>query len=74
MATAFGSLGEYLSKDSIVAYLARLDAYFVAYDIGIPAANATAAREAADRKKVVCLISIVGAKTYSTLQDLCTSH
>lgn len=59
------------SVETITSYLERLDAFFITNDIGIPADNTAGAMTTADRKKVACLITVIGPKTYSTLQDMC---
>ena len=60
------------NAESFDSYLERLQAYFQAMEIGQCDADATAAvREAADKKKVVHLISCIGRETYGTLRDLC---
>ena len=54
------------------SYLERLDQFFIANDIGQCAADATdAVRQAAEKKKVVVLISVMGKTSYNTLRDLC---
>ena len=63
----------YDCKESFDSYLERLSAYFMAMKIGQCDADATAeARTAADKEKVVHLISCIGRTTYSTLRDLCS--
>ncbi|CAH3194455.1 unnamed protein product, partial [Porites evermanni] len=69
-----GSVGEFdPSSETFTAYFERLDQFFVANDIGKCADDATAAVvRAANQKKVVVMISVIGKKTYSTLRDLCS--
>ena len=50
-------------------YLERLEFYFTAHDIGVPASEAQAAQ--ADRKKFAHLISSLSKEVYSTLRSLC---
>ena len=53
-------------------YSERVNAYFIAHNIGQVAADAseTAKRET-DKKKVAVKISLIGKTAYSTLKDLC---
>ena len=61
------------SKESFNSYMERLYAYFMAMKIGQCDQDAEAAvRAAADKQKVVHLISCIGKHTYSTLRDLCS--
>ena len=54
------------------SYLERLDQFFIANDIGQCTTDATdAVRQAADKKKVAVLISVMGKTSYNTLRDLC---
>ena len=58
--------------ESLDAYLERLDAFFVANDLGQVEEGANAAAiQTADKKKVACMIALIGPKVYGTLQDLC---
>ena len=53
-------------------YSERLNAYFIAHNIGQVAADASeAAKREADKKKVAVTISLIGKTAYSTLKDLC---
>ena len=52
------------SKESFNSYMERLYAYFMAMKIGQCDQDAEAA--AADKQKVVHLISCIGKRTYST--------
>ena len=57
---------------NFIEYSERLEAYFLAHDIGIVAPNASREeKRTADHKKVAFTISLLGKKTYSTLKDLC---
>ena len=68
-----GSLGEFDSTTELfTSYLERLESFFVANDIGQYATDASdAIKNAADKKRVAVLISIMGRKSYATLRDLC---
>jgi len=61
------------ANESFDSYLERLNAYYMAMNIGQCEADATApVRAAADKQKVVHFISCMGRNTYSTLRDLCS--
>ena len=58
---------------TFIAYLERLEQFYIANDIRQCAADATeAVKKVADKKKVAVLISVIGSKTYNTLRDLCS--
>ena len=60
------------TTESLDAYLERLDAFFVANDLGQVEEGANAAAiQTADKKKVACMKALIGPKVYGTLQDLC---
>ena len=66
-----GHVGEFdPSSESLNTYLDRINEYFVANSIGVPAKNTDASRQAADRQKVAALNSIIGKAAYSVLSDL----
>ena len=66
-----GHVGEFdPSSESLNTYLDRINEYFVANSIGVPAKNTDASRQAADRQKVAALNSIIGKAAYSVLNDL----
>ena len=67
------SLGEFEPTTELFSsYLERLDQFFIANDIGQCAADATdAVQQAAEKKKVAVLISVMGKRSYNTLCDLC---
>lgn len=72
MATTVGSLEPFDGADDFSAYKERLEAYFVANDIGVVADDANSSvRRSAERKKIAVTISLIGKKTYATLKDLC---
>ena len=73
-----GSLEHYDGSESLSAYLERLEEYFLANDIGVAKiSNGTDENAhaqltaAANRKKVACLLSVLGKTTYRVPQDLC---
>jgi len=71
MSTTVGNLEPFDGED-FVAYQERLEAFFLANNIGIVAADAEAGVvRAVDKRKVAVTISLIGKKTYSTLKDLC---
>jgi len=61
------------ANESFDSYLERLNAYYMAMNIGQCDDDAAApVRAAADKQKVVHFISCMGRNTYSTLRDLCS--
>ena len=67
----FGTLEPFDGAD-FTDYSERLNAYFIAHNIGQVAADASeAAKREADKKKVAVTISLIGKTAYSTLKDLC---
>ena len=69
--TCFGVLEPFDGGD-FIDYSERLNAYFIANNIGQVAAEANeAAKQAAGKRKVAVTISVMGKSTYSTLKDLC---
>ncbi|CAB4007683.1 Retrovirus-related Pol poly from transposon [Paramuricea clavata] len=69
--TYFGVLEPFDGGD-FIDYSERLNAYFIANNIGQVAADANeAAKQAADKRKVAVTTSVMGKSTYSTLKDLC---
>ena len=69
--TCFGVLEPFDGGD-FIDYSERLNAYFIANNIGQVAAEANeAAKQAADKRKVAVTISVMGKSTYSTLKYLC---
>ena len=67
----FGNLEPFKGGD-FPMYKKRLEAYFVANNIGIEPANTTdAVVQAAERRKVAVTISLIGKTTYITRKDLC---
>src|SRR6056300_578350 len=64
MSTTFGNL-EHFDGGDFSPYKERLEAFFVANNIGLVASDAE------ERRKVAITISLIGKKTYSTLKDLC---
>ena len=69
--STFGNL-EPFEGGEFTTYKERLEAFFVANNIGIvPGGANDAAVQAADRRKVAVTISLIGKKTYATLKDLC---
>ena len=69
--TNIGKIEEFGGGD-FKPYKERLDAYFVANDIGICADPANAASVTkADKKKLATLISLIGKDGYQTLKDVC---
>ena len=73
-----GSMDVYDGVEPLDSYLQRVDAFFLANDIGLvkvpDGANdeaRTAAKQTADRKKVASFLSSVGKRTFGVLQDLC---
>ena len=71
--TLLGSVGEFdPSSETFTAYFERLEQFFEDNSIGHYPADATAAViQAANRKKVAVMISVIGKNTYGTLRDLC---
>ena len=67
--TLLGSVGEFdPSSETFTAYFERLEQFFEANSIGHYPADATAAViQAANRKKVAVMISVIGKNTYGTL-------
>ena len=66
-----GQVGEFEpSTESLNTYLDKINEYFVANSIGVPAKNTDAICQAADRQKVAALNSIIGKAAYSVLSDL----
>eukprot|EP00795_Rhopilema_esculentum_P002139 gene2139-17726_t len=69
--STFGNL-EPFEGGEFLTYKERLEAFFVANNIGIVPDDATdAVVQAAERRKVAVTISLIGKKTYATLKDLC---
>ena len=67
----FGTLEPFDGAD-FTDYSERLNAYFIAHNIGQVAADASeAAKREADKKKVAVTISLIGKTAYRTLKDLC---
>ncbi|CAH3147334.1 unnamed protein product, partial [Porites evermanni] len=67
----FGTL-EPLDGADFTDYSERLNAYFIAHNIGQVAADTSeAAKREADKKIVAVTISMIGKTAYSTLKDLC---
>ena len=56
--------------ESLNTYLDKINEYFVANNIGVPAKYTDASRLAADRQKAAALNSIIGKAAYSVLNDL----
>lgn len=69
--STFGNLEPFDGGD-FTAYKERLEAFFVANNIGVVAEDASnAVKQAAEQRKVAVTISLIGKKTYATLKDLC---
>ena len=68
-----GSIGEFRQNvETFETYLDRLEGYFDANEIGtLKYGNNEETRTITDKKKVAAFISVIGAETYGTLQDLC---
>ena len=65
-----GHVGEFNpSTKALNTYLDRINEYIVANNIGVPAKNTDASRQAADRQTVAALNSIVGKAAYLTKPD-----
>ena len=61
------------STQTLIAYFERLEQFFEANSISHYPADATVAViQAANRKKVAVMISVIGKNTYGTLRDLCS--
>ena len=71
--SVFGNVGEFNpAREKLTSYLERLDGFFHTQKIGKVEENATNAEKGeADKDKVQALISVIGPKGYSTLQDIC---
>ena len=69
-----GSVGEFdPSTETFTAYFERLEQFFEANSIGhYPADSTAAVIQAANKKKVAVMISVIGKNTYGTLRDLCS--
>ena len=71
MAAYIGQIEPYDGSSDLVAYLERLELYFVANNVGTIAGGADqAVINAADRKRVATLLTLVGAETYLLLKSL----
>ena len=72
--TLLGCVGEFdPSSETFTAYFERLEQFFEANNIGHYPADATVAViQAANRKKVAVMISVIGKNTYGILRDLCS--
>ena len=72
--TLLGSVGEFdPSSETFTTYFERLEQFFEANSIGHYPADATSAFiQAANRKKVAVMISVISKNTYGTLHDLCS--
>ena len=61
------------STEIFTVYSEKLDQFFVANNIGsYPTGASEAVIDAAAKKKVAVMISVIGKKSYSVLRDLCS--
>ena len=71
MAAYIGQIEPYDGSSDLEAYLERLELYFVANNVGTVASGADqAVINAADRKRVATLLTLVGPETYLLLKSL----